>query len=232
MQPTLQHAARRRAQCGLPGGSDEESRCFQLLGFDVLLDARRLTPRPSPRIPHPSPFTPHSPLDLTLPPLALRGGRLQLHLLEVNNTPSLSLDTCEALEPPAKQPRTAKVGTTKAATAVATSATSAAAAAAAATSASATAAASTASCAASGAEAAVKPCLCMSMAGPHLHRRCRVDEAAKTLAVGGALRPHPHLHPHPHPSPRPHPHPHPHPHQPPHPHPSSTPTPTPTPTPT
>ena len=183
MQPTLQHAARRRAQCGLPGGSDEESRCFQLLGFDVLLDARRLTPRPSPRIPHPSPFTPHSPLDLTLPPLALRGGRLQLHLLEVNNTPSLSLDTCEALETPPKQPRTAK-----AAAPVATS-TAAAAAAAAATSATAAAAASTASCATSGAEAAAKPCLCMSMAGPHLHRRCRVDEAAKTLAVGGAPRP-------------------------------------------
>ena len=28
----------------------------------------------------------------------------------------------------------------------------------------------------------------MSMRGPHLHRRCRVDEAAKTLAVGGAPR--------------------------------------------
>ena len=93
MQPTLQHAARRRAQCGLPGGSDEESRCFQLLGFDVLLDARRLTPhtshlaprtshltphtshltpRTSPLTPHTSHLTPHtSPLTLRLPIPAL-----------------------------------------------------------------------------------------------------------------------------------------------------------------
>ena len=211
MQPTLQHAARRRAQCGLPGGSDEESRCFQLLGFDVLLDARRLTPHtshPSHLTPHTPPLAPHtshltprtshltphtSPPPLvprtrrstSPPPLALHGNRLQLHLLEVNNTPSLSLDTCEALETPPKQPRTAK-----AATPAATSTTAAAAAAAAAaTSATAAAADSTASCATSEAEAAAKPCLCMSMAGPHLHRRCRVDEAAKTLAVGGAPRP-------------------------------------------
>ena len=156
-----------------------------------------LTPHPSPLTPHPSPLTPnpshpHTSHPLLVPrtrrstsppPLALHGNRLQLHLLEVNNTPSLSLDTCEALETPPKQPRTAKAAT------VATSTAAAAAAAAAATSATAAAAASTASCATSGAEAAAKPCLCMSMAGPHLHRRCRVDEAAKTLAVGGAPRP-------------------------------------------
>ena len=99
---------------------------------------------------------------------------LRLHLLEVNNNPSLGLDTCESIESPPAEPTAKQARATKSGAVAAPP--------------SAAAAAAAAAAAMVGADGEpLKPCRCMSMAGWHVHRRCLVDEVAKVQAVGGML---------------------------------------------
>ena len=146
MRPLLLHNAARRRGGGFggggSGGGEEVERCFQLLGFDVLIDKA-----------------------------------LRLHLLEVNNNPSLGLDACESIEPPRAEPAAKQARATKSGSAAVPQPAAVAAAAAAA-----------AAAAMVGTDGEpLKPCRCMSMAGWHVHRRCLVDEVTKVQAVGGML---------------------------------------------